>query len=231
MMENTKMIKKIKAMEIIINEFLESDSTPDKLRKDLTLMTSLKTIFTDAYFQGGDNLMVEKKLKDFVIPPYNNYVVKHLFGGGKIQTKPISFEEKLFENRNKLISIWKKFKGALKYKSQGIHPSTELCSIDIKLLYSGDYVHYAYDEIVLIFIALLKGLPINVFRKCQRSECETWFASIKSNKKYCSPKCSSKVRMKKYLKNNRNEYNEYHRKHENKLYRKKMGLKPLKAKS
>ncbi|WP_367172833.1 CGNR zinc finger domain-containing protein [Desulfobacula sp.] len=80
---------------------------------------------------------------------------------------------------------------------------------------------YGADEIVLKFIVLLNNIPFNLFRPCTDKDCQKWFASSRSDKQYCSTRCSNRARQRKLRLKDPEGYAEPRRKRLRDEYKKK----------
>ncbi len=216
-----KMKKRVKAIEIIINDFLEANLTIEDLKNNTSLKEALKDIFEgEALFDNGESNVINK-LFDLNYPAkggkYKWIMDKPLFRDDWPKKKKQTFEEKLIKSKEQMHQIWLKILNAAEEKRREPPPyirhRNNLCEFQVDLIYSHDTIQFGANEIVLKFIILLNGLPFNLFRLCLDDKCNRGFVSSRSKKKFCSTRCSNRTRQKRLHSKNPEEYNEKQRKY------------------
>ena len=218
-------MNKYKAIEIIINDFIEPKLDGAELMKNSRVMKALeKLFFNEQSLPGNKNKEKEKLINLNNSPKYvfKNLKFEDIFEDSK-SDRIETFKRQMLLSHGIMRHIWKQLKEAIKYKldptDPNCNPPVTLCEVKVSLGYATDNVQCGYDGIVLKFINHLDGIPFNMFRNCEKDGCDKWYASTTIKKKYCSEKCANNARQTRHKKKDPGGYKKYHRNYQKKKYK------------
>lgn len=209
----------LRVLEILINKFLESK----KIEENSELNLILENIFFSPKVEENLKLMNMGPIKSS-----NKLKLEHLFGSSGVHTKSKNENEDMHVNKRimqihaNLKPIWEDIKKGLDGCRSGFYNRKKrITDLNFSMNFHSGVIDCGESQDKFKFLILLDKVPLNLFRCCKYKNCTNWFASQKSNQFFCSPKCTNKHRLEKYIKKNPEKHKNYHKEYQKKRYRKK----------
>lgn len=194
---------KIKALEILVIDFLEPTYKSDEINKNSQLKDIIKGVFFNS-----PKIEIPEILDRKVVSPHDKEFDR-LFVISDGKNRADSIEKRYRQLYNNIYPIWKELKtGILGAK---IKNKKKLCDISLKADFRSGFVNYDFNQDVLIFLDLLQGVPLNLFKICKNDyDCSKWFVTKTIKKKYCTKNCGNRYRQKEFRDKDPIEYKKYH---------------------
>ena len=215
--------KKFDQLEWVIESFLEEHIDSDSLRVDnyrkgVDMFEKINKILTMRYPPEYEKMDVKFNYEGPVYPTLFDFEISDKEDKERMLRQVLSW-------RSSLNEIWRNFKKFVNEARANENVRLSLGQLGINVASIDNRANISLRTKEIAFLGLLNGLPLNCFRNCKLEGCTRWFVTKRSDRKYCSQKCSGNYRQQKLKAKDPEKYKEYQRKKQRERYRKKCGLK------